>query len=222
MPGGPGPAGRPRRPRGPHARAGRARTRSSGSSTGGPSSSTTACGSRRSSRRWTRSSSVASGHVTGEVRLRFEAPGRLHGRGPSQPSRPLRPRPGHLRRQRHLPPPRRRGFRADLRARRRDLGGPPGAGAGLVTLWQGRFGDEMADVVSEFTVSVGFDWALAADDLAGSRAHVRGLGRGGVLTERRGRGAAGRAGPGRRGGGRRTASCSRPATRTCTPPSSGG
>jgi argininosuccinate lyase len=53
-----------------------------------------------------------------------------------------------------------------------------------VTLWQGRFGDEMADVVSEFTVSVGFDWALAQDDLTGSRAHVRGLARGGVLNER--------------------------------------
>ena len=52
-----------------------------------------------------------------------------------------------------------------------------------MTLWQGRFGDEMADVVSEFTVSVGFDWALAADDLTGSRAHVRGLGRNGILSE---------------------------------------
>jgi argininosuccinate lyase len=52
-----------------------------------------------------------------------------------------------------------------------------------VTLWQGRFGDEMADVVSEFTVSIGFDWVLAADDLTGSRAHVRGLGRSGVLTD---------------------------------------
>ena len=51
-----------------------------------------------------------------------------------------------------------------------------------MTLWQGRFGDEMADVVSEFTVSIGFDWVLAADDLTGSRAHVRGLGRSGVLT----------------------------------------
>jgi argininosuccinate lyase len=53
-----------------------------------------------------------------------------------------------------------------------------------VTLWQGRFGDEMAGVVSEFTSSVGFDKALAVDDLAGSRAHVRGLGRVGVLTDK--------------------------------------
>jgi argininosuccinate lyase len=52
-----------------------------------------------------------------------------------------------------------------------------------VTLWQGRFGDEMAEVVSDFTVSIGFDWVLAADDLTGSRAHVRGLGRSRVLTD---------------------------------------
>jgi argininosuccinate lyase len=52
-----------------------------------------------------------------------------------------------------------------------------------VTLWQGRFGDEMAEVVSEFTVSIGFDWELAAVDLDGSRAHVRGLGRTGILSD---------------------------------------
>jgi len=52
-----------------------------------------------------------------------------------------------------------------------------------VTLWQDRFGESMAEVVSEFTVSVGFDWELAADDLVGSRAHVMGLGRCGVLSE---------------------------------------
>ncbi len=51
-----------------------------------------------------------------------------------------------------------------------------------MTLWQGRFGDEMAEVVSEFTVSIGFDWELAAEDLDGSRAHVRGLGRSGILS----------------------------------------
>jgi argininosuccinate lyase len=41
----------------------------------------------------------------------------------------------------------------------------------------------MAEVVSDFTVSIGFDWVLAADDLTGSRAHVRGLGRSRVLTD---------------------------------------
>ncbi len=53
-----------------------------------------------------------------------------------------------------------------------------------MTLWQGRLADQMADIVSEFTVSLKFDWALAHDDLQGSRSHVRGLGRAGVLTER--------------------------------------
>ncbi len=52
-----------------------------------------------------------------------------------------------------------------------------------MTLWQGRFGEEMAEVVSEFTVSAGFDRVLAVEDLDGSRAHVRGLGRSGILTE---------------------------------------
>lgn len=52
-----------------------------------------------------------------------------------------------------------------------------------MTLWQGRLGDSMADEVAELSVSVGFDQALAEDDLAGSRAHVRGLGKSGILTD---------------------------------------
>jgi argininosuccinate lyase len=52
-----------------------------------------------------------------------------------------------------------------------------------MTLWKGRLGDGMAEAVSRYTVSIGFDRALAADDLAGSRAHVKGLERSGVLTE---------------------------------------
>ncbi len=52
-----------------------------------------------------------------------------------------------------------------------------------MTLWQGRLGDGMADEVAELSVSVGFDQAMAEDDLAGSRAHVRGLGKAGILTE---------------------------------------
>jgi argininosuccinate lyase len=51
-----------------------------------------------------------------------------------------------------------------------------------VTLWQGRFGDDMAEAVSAFTVSLSFDQELADEDLMGSRAHVRGLGRGGILA----------------------------------------
>jgi argininosuccinate lyase len=51
-----------------------------------------------------------------------------------------------------------------------------------VTLWEGRLGGT-ADEVMAFTVSLPFDRRLAADDLTGSRAHVRGLGRAGVLDE---------------------------------------
>ncbi|HZQ26921.1 MAG TPA: argininosuccinate lyase [Acidimicrobiales bacterium] len=51
-----------------------------------------------------------------------------------------------------------------------------------MTLWSGRFGDGPSDELMAFTVSLPFDRRLAGDDLAGSRAHVRGLGRGGVLT----------------------------------------
>jgi argininosuccinate lyase len=51
-----------------------------------------------------------------------------------------------------------------------------------VTLWEGRLGGT-ADEVMAFTVSLSFDRRLATDDLAGSRAHVRGLVRAGVLDE---------------------------------------
>jgi argininosuccinate lyase len=52
-----------------------------------------------------------------------------------------------------------------------------------VTLWQGRLGDGMAEEVAAFTMSVAFDRALAEDDLAGSRAHVKGLAKAGILTD---------------------------------------
>jgi argininosuccinate lyase len=51
-----------------------------------------------------------------------------------------------------------------------------------VTLWSGRFGDEApAEELLAFTASLPFDRLLAADDLEGSRAHVRGLEHAGVL-----------------------------------------
>src|SRR5690349_9677833 len=54
----------------------------------------------------------------------------------------------------------------------------------VMTLWQGRFGGEgPADELLAFSVSIDYDRRLATDDIAGSRAHVRGLQRGGVLTE---------------------------------------
>ena len=52
-----------------------------------------------------------------------------------------------------------------------------------MTLWSGRFGDGPSDELLAFTVSLPFDQRLAADDLEGSRAHVRGLGKAGVLGD---------------------------------------
>jgi len=49
------------------------------------------------------------------------------------------------------------------------------------TLWHGRFEGGPADELMAFTVSLPFDQRLAADDLVGSRAHVRGLVRAGLL-----------------------------------------
>ena len=51
-----------------------------------------------------------------------------------------------------------------------------------MSLWKERFGVPPADQVVAFTESLSFDVRLAADDLAGSRAHVRGLERAGILT----------------------------------------
>ena len=78
----------------------------------------------------------------------------------------------------------------------------PHDGGGMRT-WGGRFSGETDARVADFTRSIEIDAALAADDIAGSIAHVRGLGRAGILT-RRGdadpRRWAGRAGRRRRGG----------------------
>ncbi len=51
-----------------------------------------------------------------------------------------------------------------------------------MTLWHGRLSGGTADVVMDYSVSLHYDRQLALDDLTGSRAHVRGLGRGGLLT----------------------------------------
>ncbi|MBO0748114.1 MAG: hypothetical protein J2O47_07180, partial [Acidimicrobiaceae bacterium] len=55
-------------------------------------------------------------------------------------------------------------------------------GGAPVTLWAGRFGGGPSDELLSYTVSLPFDSRLAADDLEGSRAHVRGLARAGVIT----------------------------------------
>jgi len=52
-----------------------------------------------------------------------------------------------------------------------------------MTLWKGRITTAMADAVEAFTVSLPFDQVLAPDDLVGSRAHVKGLGKAGILTD---------------------------------------
>ncbi len=52
----------------------------------------------------------------------------------------------------------------------------------MSTLWHGRFEGGPAEELLAYTVSLPFDQRLAPDDLVGSRAHVRGLARAGVLT----------------------------------------
>ena len=51
-----------------------------------------------------------------------------------------------------------------------------------MTLWHGRFADGPAEGLLAFTVSLGYDRRLAPYDLEGSRAHVRGLKRAGILS----------------------------------------
>jgi argininosuccinate lyase len=53
----------------------------------------------------------------------------------------------------------------------------------MSTLWHGRFEGGPAEELLAFTVSLPFDRRLAADDLTGSRAHVRGLVRAGILDD---------------------------------------
>src|SRR6478735_3595465 len=49
--------------------------------------------------------------------------------------------------------------------------------------WGGRFSGDTDARVADFTRSIDVDAALAADDIAGSIAHVRGLGRAGLLAD---------------------------------------
>jgi argininosuccinate lyase len=52
-----------------------------------------------------------------------------------------------------------------------------------MTLWSGRLEGGPAAELWAFTASVDVDRRMAADDVAGSRAHVRGLGRAGLLSD---------------------------------------
>src|SRR2546427_1538313 len=58
------------------------------------------------------------------------------------------------------------------------MGGTDGGG---MQLWGGRFAETGDERVADFTRSIGVDQALALDDIQGSIAHVRGLGRAEVL-----------------------------------------
>ena len=56
------------------------------------------------------------------------------------------------------------------------------------TMWGGRFAGSPAEAMEEINVSIGFDRKLAAQDIAGSKAHVAMLGRQGIVEARRRRG----------------------------------
>lgn len=53
----------------------------------------------------------------------------------------------------------------------------------MAQLWGGRFTKETDQLVYEFNASIGFDQKLLAEDLEGSRAHVRMLAKQGIVTE---------------------------------------
>ena len=52
-----------------------------------------------------------------------------------------------------------------------------------IALWGGRFQGGPADALTELSRSTHFDWRLAKYDIAGSRAHARGLAKAGLLSE---------------------------------------
>jgi len=60
---------------------------------------------------------------------------------------------------------------------------PDPAARAAAPLWHGRFGDGPAEALMAFTASLPFDRRLALVDIAGSRAHVRGLARVGLLDD---------------------------------------
>jgi argininosuccinate lyase len=55
--------------------------------------------------------------------------------------------------------------------------------ASASTLWHGRFAGGPDEALMAYTVSLPYDQRLWADDIVGSRAHVRGLARVGLLTD---------------------------------------
>ena len=61
--------------------------------------------------------------------------------------------------------------------------GEPRTAEDGATLWHGRFAGDPAAALMDYTVSLPFDQRLWPDDITGSRAHVRGLARSGLLSE---------------------------------------
>ena len=51
-----------------------------------------------------------------------------------------------------------------------------------LALWGGRFSSGPSPELAALSKSTQFDWRLADDDIAGSRAHARALARAGLLT----------------------------------------
>lgn len=51
------------------------------------------------------------------------------------------------------------------------------------TLWHGRFAGGPAEALMRYTESIGFDRRMWREDVAGSRAHVRGLARAGIIDD---------------------------------------
>ena len=107
--------------------------------------------------------------------------------------------------------------RARRERRTNDVGSDDGQ-----TLWHGRFEGGPAAELMAFTESLSFDRRLWPDDIAGSRAHVRGLAARQHHHRRRARRDPRRARQRRATRWLRARSCSSTATRTSTPRSSGG
>ena len=59
----------------------------------------------------------------------------------------------------------------------------PGEAQRGSTLWHGRFAEGPADALMAYTASIAFDRRLWQDDIAGSRAHVKGLAHVGLLSK---------------------------------------
>ncbi len=55
--------------------------------------------------------------------------------------------------------------------------------SGVNAMWGGRFSEAPSDVMQRFNASIGFDQRLAAEDIAGSRAHAAMLASQGIISE---------------------------------------